>query len=221
MILCPSLLSADFSRLGDELACLEEAGLFWVHWDIMDGVFVPNITFGPPVLRNLRTRSTLFFDVHLMVQEPERHLAVFADAGANMLVVHVEECTHLERTLAEIRRLGIKAGVALNPATPLCCVEEVLSGLDMVLIMSVNPGFGGQQFLPGSYDKIRRLSAMIRACDSKALIEVDGGVTPDNAAALKDAGCGVLVAGSAFFGFPPYGERKKAFEAAMDGPTCV
>jgi len=215
MIICPSLLSADFSRLGDELAALEEAGLSWVHWDIMDGSFVPNITFGPAVLQNLRARSKLFFDVHLMIREPERHLAAFADAGADMLVVHAEACAHLERAVAEIKRLGMRAGVALNPATPLCFIEEVLGCLDMALIMSVNPGFGGQQFIPASLGKIRRLAALIRACGSETLLEVDGGVTPDNAAALQQAGCGVLVVGSAFFGFPPYGERKKVFEAAL------
>ena len=217
MIVCPSLLSADFSRLGDELAALEEAGISWVHWDIMDGSFVPNISFGPPVLKKLRGKSKLFFDAHLMIQEPERHLAAFADAGAGMLTVHAEACRHLEGTIAEIKRLGMKAGVALNPATPLCCLEEVLSGLDMALIMSVNPGFGGQKFIPASLDKIRRLSAMIRASGAKPLIEVDGGISPDNAAAVMEAGCDVLVAGTAFFSFPPYGERKKIFEAAMSG----
>lgn len=214
VILSPSLLSSDFSRLGEELAALEEAGLSWVHWDVMDGSFVPNITFGPPIIKRLRATSKLFFDVHLMIREPERHLEAFADAGAEMLVVHAEACLHLQRTIAEIRRLGMQAGVALDPATPLCFVEEVLEDLDMVLIMSVNPGFGGQKFLPGSYSKIRRLADAIYARNCKALIQVDGGVTPDNTAALVDAGATVLVSGSAFFNCPPYAERLKVFEWA-------
>ena len=214
VILSPSLLSSDFSRLGEELAALEEAGLSWVHWDVMDGSFVPNITFGPPVIANLRKKSSLFFDVHLMIREPERHLEAFADAGAQMLVVHAEACLHLERTIAEIHRLGMQAGVALNPATPLCFIEEVLGDLDMVLIMSVNPGFGGQKFLPGSYAKITRLADAIRTQKCKTLIQVDGGVTPDNTAALVQAGADVLVSGSAFFNTPPYAARRALFEQA-------
>ena len=214
VILSPSLLSSDFSRLGEELAALEEAGLSWVHWDVMDGSFVPNITFGPPVIANLRKKSSLFFDVHLMIREPERHLEAFADAGAQMLVVHAEACLHLERTIAEIHRLGMQAGVALNPATPLCFIEEVLGDLDMVLIMSVNPGFGGQKFLPGSYAKITRLADAIGTRKCKTLIQVDGGVTPDNTAALVQAGADVLVSGSAFFNTPPYAARRALFEQA-------
>ena len=214
MILSPSLLSSDYSRLGEELAALEEAGLSWVHWDVMDGSFVPNITFGPPVIANLRKKSSLFFDVHLMIREPERHLQAFADAGAQMLTVHAEACLHLERTVSEIRRLGMQAGVALNPATPLCFVEEVLDSLDMVLVMTVNPGFGGQSFIPNSYAKIGRLADAICQRGCKALIQVDGGVTPDNTAELVEAGAAVLVSGSAFFAFPPYAERRKAFERA-------
>jgi ribulose-phosphate 3-epimerase len=214
VILAPSLLAADFSRLGEELAALEQGGLAWVHLDVMDGAFVPNISFGPPVIKALRPRSSLFFDVHLMIREPERHVEAFADAGADMLVIHAEACLHLERTLREIRRLGMRAGVALNPGTPPAMVGEVLDALDMVLVMSVNPGFGGQRFIPASLDKIRRLAAMLGPRADSIRIEVDGGVTPDNAAELLRAGAGVLVSGTAFFAHPPYGERLKVFAAA-------
>ena len=161
MILSPSLLSADVGNLAAELSALEAAGLRWVHWDVMDGRFVPNITFGQHVIRQLRKRSGLFFDVHLMIVEPENYLSEFQAAGADMLVVHAEATRHLQRTLAEIRRLGMKAGVALNPATPLSALEYVLEDVDMILLMSVNPGFGGQKFLPITYEKIRRLRRML------------------------------------------------------------
>ena len=161
MILSPSLLSADVGNLAAELSALEAAGLRWVHWDVMDGRFVPNITFGQHVIRQLRKRSGLFFDVHLMIVEPENYLSEFQAAGADMLVVHAEATRHLHRTLAEIRRLGMKAGVALNPATPLSALEYVLEDIDMILLMSVNPGFGGQKFLPITYEKIRRLRRML------------------------------------------------------------
>ena len=211
MILSPSLLSSDFGKLEQELAALEAAGLSWVHWDIMDGMFVPNITFGPPVIKALRKKSALFFDVHLMIVEPERYLADFADAGADLLVVQVEATRHLDRTLREIRRLGMKAGAALNPATPVNCLENVTDLLDLVLVMSVNPGFGGQSFIPRSLDKLRRIAALLEQEGSQALIEVDGGVSPENAPALVAAGADALVSGSAFFNHPPYAERHKAF----------
>ncbi len=214
MILAPSLLSSDFSRLGEELAALERAGLAWAHWDVMDGSFVPNITFGPPVIKALRKKSKLFFDVHLMIEKPERYLADFAEAGADILVLHAEACLHLERALSEIRRLGLRCGVALNPSTPVCAVENVLRDLDMVLVMSVNPGFGGQKFLPVAYEKIRRLKRMIEESKSRAIIQVDGGVDLGNAADLIKAGASALVSGSAFFACPPYSERLAAFEKA-------
>lgn len=214
MILAPSLLSADFGRLAEELDELERAGLAWVHFDVMDGRFVPNITFGPPVIRALRRASGLFFDVHLMIEEPERYLEDFAEAGANLLVVHAEASRHLDRTLREIRRLGMKAGVAINPSTPVSALENVVELLDLVLIMSVNPGFGGQSFIPRSLEKIRETAELLRAQNGKGIIEVDGGVDPANTPALLRAGAAALVSGSAFFNHPPYAERLKVFERA-------
>jgi ribulose-phosphate 3-epimerase len=212
MILSPSLLSSDFGRLAEELSALEEAGLSWVHWDVMDGSFVPNISFGPPVIARLRSQSRLFFYVHLMVDAPERYLSAFKDAGADMLVVHAEATTHLQRTLAEIRRLGMQAGVALNPASPLSMLEYVLEDIDMALVMSVNPGFGGQSFLFPSYAKIRSLRDMLDDRGLSVKIQVDGGVDLENAAELLRCGADVLVSGSAFFHFPPYAQRREAFE---------
>ena len=212
MILSPSLLSADVGNLAAELSALEAAGLRWVHWDVMDGRFVPNITFGQHVIRQLRKRS----DVHLMIVEPENYLSEFQAAGADMLVVHAEATRHLQRTLAEIRRLGMKAGVALNPATPLSALEYVLEDVDMILLMSVNPGFGGQKFLPITYEKIRRLRRMLDERRLETLIQIDGGVTPDNTADLVRAGADVLVSGSAFFSVPPYEARRLAFESKAE-----
>ena len=215
MILSPSMLSSDFSRLGEELAALKEAGLSWVHWDVMDGSFVPNITFGPPVIKNCRKKSGLFFDVHLMIREPERHLAAFADAGADMLVVHAEATTHLHRTLGAIKELGMKAGVALNPATPINVLEHVMDLADMVLVMTVNPGFGGQKFIASSLAKIRGVRTMVNRQEREILIQADGGISPENAGEIVMAGASVLVAGSAFFNAPAYRERREAFENAV------
>ena len=214
-ILSPSLLSSDFGNLQTELAALEDAGLKWVHWDVMDGAFVPNITFGPPIIKRLRKTSKLFFDVHLMIERPERYITEFADAGANLLCIHAESTVHLERTLSAIREAGMQAGLSLNPATPLNVVEYLLPQLDLVLIMSVYPGFGGQSFIPFCKDKIAALSDMIRSRGLKTLIQVDGGVTLDNAKELFDLGADVLVSGSAFFKFPPYAERHRSFQAAV------
>ncbi|MEG2139840.1 MAG: ribulose-phosphate 3-epimerase [Bilophila sp.] len=221
MILSPSLLSADVGNLAAELAALKAAGVQWVHWDVMDGRFVPNITFGQHVIRQLRPKSPLFFDVHLMIVEPERYLADFKAAGADMLVVHAEATTHLQRTLAEIRRLGMKAGVALNPATSLSVIEYVLCDVDMVLLMSVNPGFGGQTFLPVTYEKTRRLRRLLDENHPEATIQIDGGVTPDNAADLVQAGAHVLVSGSAFFSASSYEAQRLVFESrANDHPVA-
>ena len=217
MILSPSLLSSDFGRLAEELAALEAADLKWVHWDVMDGLFVPNITIGPLVIKALRKRSNLFFDVHLMIERPERYLAEFVEAGADLVCVHAEATVHLERAVAEIARLGAKPAVALNPATPLDMVEYLLPQLSMVLVMSVNPGFGGQSFIPFSLEKVRRLKGMIRAQGATALIQVDGGVTVENCGELVRAGADVLVSGSAFFSRPPYGQRHQAFLDAASG----
>lgn len=213
-ILSPSLLSADFSRLADELAALEEAGLTWAHLDVMDGRFVPNITFGPPVIASMRRKSRLYFDTHLMIERPERYLSAFRDAGSDLICVHAEATVHLERAVAEIARLGAAPAVALNPATPLSMVEYLLPQLDMVLVMTVNPGFGGQSFIPFTMDKVKALATMRRERDLSFRIQVDGGVTPDNTAALVAAGADVLVSGSAFFGHPPYKERLDVFHAA-------
>jgi ribulose-phosphate 3-epimerase len=214
MILAPSLLSADFGRLAEEIDTLAQAGLKWVHWDVMDGHFVPNITIGPPVIKSLRPKSKLFFDVHLMIEKPERYLADFAAAGADLINVHAEATVHLERAVAEIARLGAKPAVTLNPATPLDMVEYLLPQLHMVLIMSVNPGFGGQKFIPFCLEKVRRLKAMITAQGLATLIEVDGGVTVENTPDLIQAGADVLVTGSAFFSHPPYAKRYQAFQEA-------
>ncbi|MDY0274358.1 MAG: ribulose-phosphate 3-epimerase [Desulfomicrobium sp.] len=215
LILSPSLLSADFGNLRAELATLEEAGLKWVHWDVMDGLFVPNITFGPPVIKALRKTSRLFFDVHLMIERPERYIQEFAEAGADLLCVHAESTLHLERTLSAIRDNGMQVGLSLNPGTPLNILEYVLPQLDMVLIMSVNPGFGGQSFIPFCREKICDLKNMIQKKNLSTLIQVDGGVTLDNARELFELGADILVSGSAFFGFPPYNKRHQAFLEAV------
>jgi ribulose-phosphate 3-epimerase len=196
-LVAPSILSADFARLAEALANLETAGADWVHVDVMDGHFVPNLTIGPPVIESLRQYSKLPFDVHLMIEKPDQSLADYRAAGADILTVNAEACTHLHRTLHYIKELGALAGVSLNPATPLSIIEEVLDDVDLVLIMSVNPGFGGQRFIPNSLDKLRRLKAMIG--DRPVFIEVDGGISPKNALTVREAGAQVLVAGSAIF----------------------
>ncbi len=198
-IISPSLLSANFGNLDADLDMLNLSAAEWVHLDIMDGRFVPNISFGFPVIKAVKARTQKVMDVHLMIVEPDLYVEKFCQAGAQVLTVHVEACTHLHRTLQNIKSLGMKAGVALNPHTPISSVEEVATLADMFLIMSVNPGFGGQKFIENSLDKIRRLKQMLTEKGSNALIQVDGGVGAGNAAALFEAGADVLVAGNAVF----------------------
>ena len=216
MIVSPSLLSADFCNLQKDVEMINRSEAELLHLDIMDGVFVPNISFGFPVLKNLKNICDQPLDGHLMIVEPENYLSEFQAAGADMLVVHAEATRHLQRTLAEIRRLGMKAGVALNTAPPLSALEYVLEDVDMILLMSVNPGFGGQKFLPITYEKIRRLRRMLDERRLETLIQIDGGVTPDNTADLVRAGADVLVSGSAFFSVPPYEARRLAFESKAE-----
>lgn len=214
MILSPSMLSSDFANMENELKALKEAGLKWVHLDIMDGAFVPNITFGPPIIKAMRKKSDLFFDCHLMIEEPGRYIEEFVDAGADLICVHAEACTHLERVCSQIAEAGAKPAVALNPHTPLESIKYLIPQLYMVLIMSVNPGFGGQKFIPFCLDKVKELKGMINDAGADTLIQIDGGVTAENAKELTDAGVDVLVSGSAFFGFPPYDERHRVFQDA-------
>jgi len=198
-LVAPSLLSADFSRLAEDIVRVEEAGADWLHLDIMDGHFVPNLTFGPPVVSAIRKVTKLPLDVHLMVNNPAALIEVFAEAGADWLTVHVETDPHLHRLLNRIRELGVKPAVALNPSSSLAMLDEILPELEMVLIMSVNPGFGGQKFIPSALTKISRLKKQLVQLGRPVLIQVDGGVTPANSAQLTKAGADVLVAGSAIF----------------------
>ena len=200
MILAPSILSADFGRLAQEIALAEKGGAGAVHVDVMDGHFVPNITVGPPVVKAVRRATSLPLDVHLMIENADRYLDAFVDAGASWISLHVEALPHLQRSVEHLRSRGVKAGAALNPSTPLASIEEILPELDYVLVMSVNPGFGGQRFIRSSLDKIRRLRAQIAARGLATRIEVDGGVDQGNVKELVEAGAEILVAGTAVFG---------------------
>ena len=213
--IAPSILSADFARLAEEVAAVEAAGADFLHVDVMDGHFVPNLTVGPPIVESLRKVTSLPLDVHLMITNPDAFIPEFAEAGANYLTVHTETCPHLHRTVQLIKEHGVKAGVTLNPSTSLTTLEEVIAEADLVLIMSVNPGFGGQSFIPSVYDKIARTRELLTQTGSQALLEVDGGIKVDNAAEVVKAGANVLVAGSAIFNSPNYAATIQAFRSAV------
>jgi ribulose-phosphate 3-epimerase len=197
--LAPSVLSADFGNLQRDIEMINGSDADWFHVDIMDGVFVPNISFGFPVMQILKKHAIKTLDVHLMIVEPDRYIQRFAETGANILTVHYEACTHLHRTLAEIKKHGMKAGVSLNPHTPVSLLSDIIQDCDLVLIMSVNPGFGGQKFIENTYQKIRELKNLIKSKNANTVIEIDGGVTLDNAPALIAAGADILVAGNTVF----------------------
>jgi ribulose-phosphate 3-epimerase len=201
-MIAPSILSADFGKLYEEIDMINQSEADWFHVDVMDGVFVPNISFGFPVMKPLLAKAKKPLDVHLMIVDPDRYTQAFADAGAHVLTVHVEACTHLHRTLTNIHNHGMKAGVAINPHTPVESIKEVLYLCDVVCLMSVNPGFGGQSFIENTYQKVRTLKSMIAAAGTQTLIEIDGGVVLGNAKLLTDAGADVLVAGNTVFGSP-------------------
>jgi ribulose-phosphate 3-epimerase len=212
--IAPSILSADFAALGEAVRAVERGGADLIHVDVMDGHFVPNITVGPPVVRALKRIATVPLDVHLMIADPDRYLEAFADAGASMMSVHAEVLPHLHRTLTYIRSLGVKAGVVLNPSTPVVALEEIAGEADYVLVMSVNPGFGGQTFIPRSESKVRAVRALLDQAGSRAPVEVDGGVDQTNAARLVSAGAAILVAGHAVFGAPDAAEATRRLRAA-------
>lgn len=214
--IAPSLLAADMGDLRRAVAQVEAAGADYLHLDVMDGAFVPNISYGPAVIKALRPNSQLFFDVHLMVEEPGRFLSDYAAAGADLLTVHFEACRHLHRVVQQIKALGLKAGVALNPATPPEVLQDILLELDLVLIMSVNPGFGGQSFIPAALGKIARTAAMLRQIGSQADLEVDGGIYAANAGPVMQAGANVLVSGTGVFGQPDWAAAIAGLRSATE-----
>jgi len=214
VIIAPSILSADFSRLGDEVKAVEQAGADWIHVDVMDGHFVPNITIGPAVVEAVRKVTELPLDVHLMIENADNYIGDFISAGSDIITVHVEACTHLNRTIQLIKEHDILAGVVLNPATPLSSLEEILHEIDLVLLMSVNPGFGGQKFIPSMLDKIENLAEVMSHYEHPIALEVDGGINSENVGNIKEAGASVLVAGSAIFNSKDY---KKAIKSLREG----
>jgi len=213
--IAPSILSADFARLAEEIAKVEAAGADMIHVDVMDGHFVPNFTIGPPIVKSIRKVTKLPLDVHLMMTNPENFIPEFIKAGSDYLTVHVETCPHLHRIIQSIKEEGVKAGVTLNPATPLVSVEEILPDVDLLLIMSVSPGFGGQQFIPDALEKLRRARKMIDDSGLKVELEVDGGVKPDNMGALSQAGADIFVSGSAIFGSRDYKDTIQKMRKAI------
>jgi len=214
VLIAPSILAADFVRLADEIAAVEQAGADLLHIDVMDGHFVPNLTIGPPVVESIKKVAKVPLDVHLMITNADTFIPEFVAAGADYITVHVEACPHLHRTIQSIKERGVKAGVTLNPATPVSLLQEILADVDLVLIMSVNPGFGGQKFIPSVLKKIAAIREMLDRLQSRALLEVDGGVKPDNAAQIIAAGANVLVAGSAIFASRDYAGTIAALRAA-------
>lgn len=215
-LIAPSILSADGARLGEEIAAVEKAGADWLHVDVMDGHFVPNITIGPAIISSLRKTTGLPFDVHLMIENPDSYIESFAQAGADIITVHVEAARHLHRTINLIKKLGKKAGVSLNPATPLALIEEILPDIDLLLIMTVNPGFGGQQFIQNMLPKITKAANLLSALPNKLLLEVDGGVNLQNIKAIAQAGAQVLVAGNAVFNTTDYNKTIAELKAAAN-----
>ncbi|MFN3395373.1 MAG: ribulose-phosphate 3-epimerase [Thermodesulfovibrionales bacterium] len=215
--IAPSILSADFLRLGDEIKAAEEAGVDMLHLDVMDGHFVPNITIGPFVVEAIRKITKLPLDVHLMIEEPDRYIKDFIKAGSDLLTIHIETSVHLHRTIHWIKESGVKAGASLNPATPVWSLDNILHDLDLVLVMSVNPGFGGQEFIPHVLEKIKILKSMIRERGLQTLIEVDGGIKYENAGEIAQAGADILVMGSGFFNAKDYRDLVKALRKRLDG----
>lgn len=213
--LAPSILSADFSRLGEQVALIEKAGAHIIHVDVMDGHFVPNISYGAVVMKSLLGKTRLPFDVHLMIENPDQYLEDFVTDNTEIITVHAEACRHLHRTVQHIKSLGIRAGVSLNPATPLSALDEIIEDLDVVLLMSVNPGFGGQKFIPSSLNKIKKLKEMKEKRNPKLEISIDGGISLDNIKTIIDAGVELVVAGSSVFGAPDIDKRVKEFLALM------
>lgn len=220
LLIAPSILSADFAALADAIALVERAGADLIHVDIMDGHFVPNITIGPPVVAALKRRARVPLDVHLMIEEPDRYVEAFAQAGASLITVHAEAVVHLHRTVHFIKSLGAKAGVALNPATPISALEELAGDVDYVLVMTVNPGFGGQTFIARSESKVRSMRELLRAAGSTAPIEVDGGIDTTTAPRIVAAGADILVAGNAIFGSPDPAAATRALRAAASTPVA-
>ncbi|MEG1286544.1 MAG: ribulose-phosphate 3-epimerase [Clostridium sp.] len=206
----PSILSADFSKLGEDIEKVDKAGADFIHIDVMDGAFVPNISFGMPIVKAIRNRTEKVFDVHLMINNPSNYIDSFVDAGADIITIHYEAEKHIDRTIEYIKSKGVKAGVSLNPGTPTIVLKDIISKLDMVLIMSVNPGFGGQKFIPYAIDKIKEIKEMSKECNNNLLIQVDGGVDKSNVSEVIKAGANVIVAGSAIFGDGKLKENIKA-----------